>query len=113
MIVQPDGSVKETVGSIAPVVGGVSMATYKQIVECVKRCTGRTVKTCWIAEVKRELGLSTLRARPSTRRRSGTVSRVARVIEVIVGDPLSLQLDLPANIRITQRTPRFRFSCGR
>ena len=59
MIVQPDGSVKETVGSIAPVVGGVSMATYKQIVECVKRCTGRTVKTCWIAEVKRELGLST------------------------------------------------------
>ena len=59
MIVQPDGSVKETAGSIAPVAGGVNMATYKQIVECVKRCTGRTVKTCWIAEVKRELGLTT------------------------------------------------------
>ena len=35
------------------------MATYKQIVECVKRRTGRTVKTCWVAEVKRELGLTT------------------------------------------------------
>ena len=35
------------------------MATYKQIVECVKHRTGRTVKTCWVAEVKRELGLTT------------------------------------------------------
>ena len=34
------------------------MPTYKQIAECVRRRTGRTVKTCWIAEVKRELGLT-------------------------------------------------------
>ena len=35
------------------------MPTYKQIAECVRRRTGRTVRTCWIAEVKRELGLTT------------------------------------------------------
>ena len=38
------------------------MPTYKQITECVRRQTGRTVKTCWIAEVKREMGLTTRRA---------------------------------------------------
>ena len=59
MITQSDGSVIETAGSIAPVDGWRDMATYKQIVECVKRLTGRTVKTCWVAEVKRELGLTT------------------------------------------------------
>ena len=32
--------------------------TYKEVAECVKRRTGKTVKTCWIAEVKRELGLT-------------------------------------------------------
>ena len=57
MIVQSDDSVKETAGSIAPVDGGVNMVTY-QIMECMKRLTGRTVKTYWIAEVKRELGLT-------------------------------------------------------
>ena len=40
------------------------MPTYKEIAECVRRSTGRTVKTCWIAEVKRELGL-TMRAAPN------------------------------------------------
>ena len=35
------------------------MPTYKQIAECVRRRTGLTVKTCWIAEIKRELGLTT------------------------------------------------------
>ena len=35
------------------------MPTYREIIECVRRRTGRTVKTCWIAEVKRELGLTT------------------------------------------------------
>ena len=34
------------------------MLTYRQIVECVRSRTGRTVRTCWIAEVKRELGLT-------------------------------------------------------
>ena len=32
--------------------------TYKEIQECVRRQTGRTVRTCWIAEVKRELGMT-------------------------------------------------------
>ena len=34
--------------------------TYKEIIECVKGLDhrGRTVKTCWIAEVKRKLGLT-------------------------------------------------------
>ena len=36
--------------------------SYKQVIECVRRETGRTVKTCWIAEVKRELGLPTREA---------------------------------------------------
>ena len=36
--------------------------TYREIQEHVKRWTGRTVKTCWIAEVKRELGLTTRKA---------------------------------------------------
>ena len=35
------------------------MPTYQQIAECVRYRTGRTVRTCWIAEVKRELGLTT------------------------------------------------------
>ena len=35
------------------------MPTYKQIIECVQLRIGRTVKTCWIAEVKREMGLTT------------------------------------------------------
>ena len=34
------------------------MPTYKQVAECVRRRTGRTVKTCWIAEVKCELGMT-------------------------------------------------------
>ena len=38
------------------------MLTYRQITECVRSKTGRTVKTCWIAEVKREMGLTTRRA---------------------------------------------------
>lgn len=38
------------------------MLTYKQITECVRSKTGRTVKTCWIAEVKREMGLTARRA---------------------------------------------------
>ena len=35
--------------------------TYKEIIECVKVLDhrGRTVKTCWIAEVKHKLGLTT------------------------------------------------------
>ena len=45
------------------------MLTYKQIMECVRRRTGRTVKTCWIAEVKRELGLT---ARVAWNRGQGT-----------------------------------------
>ena len=40
------------------------MPTYKEIAECVRSSTGRMVKTCWIAEVKRELGLTT-RAAPN------------------------------------------------
>ena len=35
------------------------MPTYQQIAEGVRRRTGRTVRTCWIAEVKGELGLTT------------------------------------------------------
>ena len=35
------------------------MPTYQQIAECVRHRTGRSVRTCWIAEVKRELGLTT------------------------------------------------------
>ena len=35
------------------------MPTYKQIMEDVWRRTGRSVSTCHIAEVKRELGLTT------------------------------------------------------
>ena len=38
------------------------MPTYKQSTECVRRQIGQTVKTCWIAEVKREKGLTTRRA---------------------------------------------------
>ena len=34
------------------------MRTYRQVAECVRRRTGRTVRTCWIAEVKRELGMT-------------------------------------------------------
>ena len=33
--------------------------TYREIQERVRRRTGQTVKTCWIAEVKRELALTT------------------------------------------------------
>ena len=33
--------------------------TYRQIIECVQGRTCRTIKTCWIADVKRELGLTT------------------------------------------------------
>ena len=38
------------------------MPTYAQIVDCVRLKTGRTVKTCWIAEVKREMGLTSRKA---------------------------------------------------
>ena len=41
---------------------GITMPTYKQIQECVQRQTGRTVKTCWIAEAKRELGFQMRKA---------------------------------------------------
>ena len=34
------------------------MPTYQEIIECVRLETGQMVKTCWIAEVKRELGLT-------------------------------------------------------
>ena len=34
------------------------MPTYKQVAECVQRRIGRTVRSCWIAEVKRETGLT-------------------------------------------------------
>tara|TARA_R110001632_G_scaffold150788_2_gene268287 strand:- start:886 stop:1086 length:201 start_codon:yes stop_codon:yes gene_type:complete len=33
--------------------------TYKEIQIKAKKELGRTVKTCWIADVKRELGLTT------------------------------------------------------
>ena len=39
--------------------GATKVSTYRQVIECVKQKTGRTVKTCWVAEVKRELGLTT------------------------------------------------------
>ena len=53
------GTASDAAGPDAPLDGDLNMATYKQIVECVKLRTGRTVKTCWVAEVKRELGLTT------------------------------------------------------
>ena len=34
------------------------MPTYKQIQVSVRQSVGVTVKTCWIAEVKREMGLT-------------------------------------------------------
>ena len=63
------------------------MRTYRQVAECVRRRTGRTVRTCWIAEVKRELGMTNReaykgiadwveefrRVRTATKRQSGTV----------------------------------------
>ena len=38
----------------------MKLRTYDQIIapRSVRRLDGRTVKTCWIAEVKRELGLT-------------------------------------------------------
>ncbi|MCM4153594.1 hypothetical protein DHD05_18530 [Arenibacter sp. N53] len=33
--------------------------TYKQIQSLAKKELGRTIKPCWIADVKRELGLTT------------------------------------------------------
>ncbi len=33
--------------------------TYKEIQECYKRHFNKSVKTCWIADVKREMGLTT------------------------------------------------------
>ena len=36
----------------------MKLRTYDQIIGSVRRLDGRTVKTCWIAEVKRELGLT-------------------------------------------------------
>jgi hypothetical protein len=33
--------------------------TYKKIQELYKKEFNRTIKTCWIADVKRELGLTT------------------------------------------------------
>ena len=38
------------------------MPTYAQIQACVHGHIGRTVRTCWIAEVKREMGLTGRRA---------------------------------------------------
>lgn len=35
------------------------MPTYKQIRESYKRQFGTTIKDCWIADAKRELGLTT------------------------------------------------------
>ncbi|RPG31125.1 MAG: hypothetical protein CBB72_012580 [Muricauda sp. TMED12] len=34
------------------------MMTYREIQERAKKELGRTVKTCWIADVKRELGMT-------------------------------------------------------
>ena len=42
--------------------------TYRQVIAEVQRRTGRTVKTCWIAEVKNEMGLPT---RPAWNRGRG------------------------------------------
>lgn len=33
------------------------MATYKEIIEYVKRTHGKTIKTCWIADMKKRCGL--------------------------------------------------------
>lgn len=33
------------------------MATYKQIQNYIKNTYGKTVKSCWIADVKEQLGL--------------------------------------------------------
>ncbi len=32
--------------------------TYKEIQYCYKRHFNKTIKTCWIADVKREMGLT-------------------------------------------------------
>ncbi|MCY4060315.1 MAG: hypothetical protein OXG44_20230 [Gammaproteobacteria bacterium] len=34
------------------------LRTYREITACVKRHDGRVVRSCWIAEVKRETGLT-------------------------------------------------------
>lgn len=36
--------------------------TYKVIPEIYKRHYDRTIKTCWIADIKRQLGLTTRKA---------------------------------------------------
>lgn len=36
--------------------------TYKVISEIYKRHYDRTIKTCWIADIKRQLGLTTRKA---------------------------------------------------
>ena len=44
--------------------------TYKEIQECYKKQYGKTVKTCWIADVKNEMGLTN---RKAYNRRSNSV----------------------------------------
>lgn len=38
------------------------MKTYKKIQEEYKQLYGRSIETCWIADVKRSLGLTTRKA---------------------------------------------------
>ena len=47
------------------------MPTYKQVIECVRNQTGRTVKTCWVAEVKREMGVNDTKGLESRTRSGG------------------------------------------
>lgn len=49
------------------------MATYKDIQQDIRKQTGRTVKTCWIAHVKELNGLN---PRPAANRRSATKREV-------------------------------------
>ena len=44
--------------------------TYKQIQACYKRRFNKTIKTCWIADVKRQLGL---RVRNSYNRKAAII----------------------------------------
>lgn len=43
---------------ITLIVGEINMATYKQIQEFLKNEHGRTFKSCWIAHVKSDHGLT-------------------------------------------------------
>lgn len=44
------------------ILGGENMATYKEIQNEARNIGGKTVKTCWIADIKEREGLSVRRS---------------------------------------------------